>query len=139
MEVVPRSLDSPRFLCCPVKMIDKATLQTGTYNIKHIATGKYVALKDTKRTSTVIILQDSHFEHLAVSLHGISSYSTHLTLRQWVLDKLSGLEDTYNVRSFLQNTFARIEQSPTTGAELVSGTESCAWFIRPAGFRDIYL
>ncbi|KIK46806.1 hypothetical protein CY34DRAFT_799968 [Suillus luteus UH-Slu-Lm8-n1] len=55
-------------------MIDQATLQTATYNIRHIATGQYVALKDTKRTSTLIVLQDSHFEHLAVSLHRVRLY-----------------------------------------------------------------
>jgi len=49
------------------KMFDKATLQTGTYNVRHIATGQYVVLKDTKRRSTLIALQDSHFEHIAVS------------------------------------------------------------------------
>ncbi|KAG1830247.1 hypothetical protein EV424DRAFT_1377993 [Suillus variegatus] len=105
-------------------MIDQATLQTATYNIRHIATGQYVALKDTKRTSTLIVLQDSHFEHLA-----------------WVLDKLTGLEDTYHVRSFLQNTFAQTGESPTAGAGITSGTESYPWLIRPAasGFGDFYL
>ncbi|OJA18957.1 hypothetical protein AZE42_06045 [Rhizopogon vesiculosus] len=102
-------------------MIDSATLQIGTYNIRHVNTGQCVALKDTNRKSTLIALQDSHFEHLA-----------------WVLEKLSGLEDTYNVRSFLQNTFVRMGQSPKAGAELVSGTESCPWIIRPAGFGNIY-
>ncbi|KAG0701475.1 hypothetical protein DFH29DRAFT_565955 [Suillus ampliporus] len=105
-------------------MIDMATLKTATYSIKHIATGQYVALKDTKRTSTLISHKDSHFEHLA-----------------WVLDKLTGLEDTYHVRSFLQNTFALTGQPPTAGAEIVSGTESYPWIIRPAAssFGDIYL
>ncbi|KAJ8595112.1 hypothetical protein M405DRAFT_404905 [Rhizopogon salebrosus TDB-379] len=104
-----------------VFLMSHATLQTGTYNVRHIATGQYVVLKDTKRRSTLIALQDSHFEHLA-----------------WVLEKLSGLENTYNIRSFLQNTFARIGRSPKAGADLVSGTESCPWIIRPAGFSDIY-
>ncbi|KAG1745113.1 uncharacterized protein EDB91DRAFT_1122559 [Suillus paluster] len=124
MEAVDSSIKSPRILRCPVKMIDKATLQTATYNIKHIATGQYVTLKDTMRKSTLIALHDSHFERLA-----------------WVLDKLAGLKDTYHVRSFLQNTFARTGQFPTAGAEIVSGTESYPWLIRPAAsdFGDIYL
>ncbi|OAX39700.1 hypothetical protein K503DRAFT_60616 [Rhizopogon vinicolor AM-OR11-026] len=103
-------------------IINNATLQIGTYSIRHVNTGQCVALKDTNRRSTLIALQDSHFEHLAVSFRYCTIFSYY----------------TYNVRSFLQNTFVRMGQSPKAGAELVSGTESCPWIIRPAGFGNIY-
>jgi len=63
-------------------MSHKATLHTGTYSIKHVSTGQYVALKDTKRKSTLIPLQDGHFEHLSVSVRWLHGYlqCTHVTL-----------------------------------------------------------
>lgn len=95
----------------------KGMLPTGTYTIKNASTNEYVTVQGPVKAATLAGSSDGSAENAA-----------------WVLERLSGHRDKYNIRSFAQNFYATVNSEQKTKATLSFGRDSCPWNIRPTGY-----
>ncbi|KAJ8595113.1 hypothetical protein M405DRAFT_807880 [Rhizopogon salebrosus TDB-379] len=99
-------------------MTMKSILPTGTYTIRNASTNEYVAVQGPVKAATLVGSSDGSAENAA-----------------WVLERLSGHRDKYNIRSFAQNSYATANWEQKTKANaLTFGRDSCPWNIRPTGY-----
>lgn len=92
-------------------------LRTGTYTIRNASTNDFVAVQGPSKAATLETSNDGRAENAA-----------------WVLEKLSGHYDKYNIRNFAQNSYATVHSAQQRNAALTCGREMCPWSIRPTGY-----
>ncbi|OAX39701.1 hypothetical protein K503DRAFT_781943 [Rhizopogon vinicolor AM-OR11-026] len=92
-------------------------LPTGTYTIRNASTNEYIAVQGPVKVATLIGSRDGSAENTA-----------------WVLERLSGHRDKYNIRSFAQNSCVTINSAQKTNGTLAFGREACPWSIRATGY-----
>ncbi|KAG1748058.1 hypothetical protein EDB19DRAFT_1683785 [Suillus lakei] len=108
------------FICCAFTfemMTIPGNLRTGTYTIRNASTNDFVAVQDPAKAATLVTSHDGRAENAA-----------------WVLEKLSGHYDKYNIRNFAHNSYATANSVQKRSAALTCGREVCPWSIRPTGY-----
>ncbi|KIK46809.1 hypothetical protein CY34DRAFT_799971 [Suillus luteus UH-Slu-Lm8-n1] len=91
-------------------------LQTGTYTLRNASTNDFVIAHGPK-AATLVTSNDDRAENAA-----------------WVLEKLSGHYDKYNIRNFAHNSYATVNSMQKRSTALTCGREVCPWSIRPTGY-----
>lgn len=107
------------FICCALTfatMIIQGNLQTGTYTLRNASTNGFVVARGPK-AATLVTSNDGRAENAA-----------------WVLEKLSGHYDKYNIRNFAHNSYATVNSVQKRSAALTCGREMYPWSIRPTGY-----
>ncbi|KAG1792757.1 uncharacterized protein HD556DRAFT_1377753 [Suillus plorans] len=97
-------------------MTISGNLKTGTYTLRNASTNDFVVVQGPK-TAALVTSNDGRAENAA-----------------WVLEKLSGHYDKYNIRNFAQNSYATVNTVQKRSAALTCGREVCPWSIRPTGY-----
>ncbi|KAG2365964.1 hypothetical protein BDR07DRAFT_1373917 [Suillus spraguei] len=80
-------------------------LRTGTYTLRNASTNDFVIVPSPK-AATLATSNDDRAENAA-----------------WVLEKLSGYYDKYNIRSFAYNSYATVDSVQKRSATLTCGRE----------------
>lgn len=91
-------------------------LQTGTYTLRNASTNDFVIAHGPK-AATLVTSNDNRAENAA-----------------WVLEKLSGHYDKYNIRNFAHNSYATVNSMQKRSTALTCGRDVCPWSIRPTGY-----
>ncbi|KAG2113555.1 uncharacterized protein F5147DRAFT_50306 [Suillus discolor] len=97
-------------------MTISGNLKTGTYTLRNASTNDFVVVQGPK-TAALVTSNDGRAENAA-----------------WVLEKLSGHYDKYNIRNFAHNSYATVNSVQKRSAALTCGREVCPWSIRPTGY-----
>ncbi|KAG0701474.1 hypothetical protein DFH29DRAFT_565905 [Suillus ampliporus] len=85
--------------------------------IRMACTNDFVAVQGPEKAATLVGSKDGRTENAA-----------------WILEKLSGYHDKYNIRNFAQNSYATVSSVQKRNAALSCGREACPWIIRPTGY-----
>lgn len=111
-------------------------LPTGTYTITNASTNEYIAVQGPTKAATLGVSRDGSTESAAVRIrdHVEEVSKANLNIMQWVLERLSGHRDKYNIRSFTQNSYVAVNSAQKTNAIHTLGREACPWSIRPTGY-----
>lgn len=97
-------------------MTTPGNLQTGTYTLRNASTNDFVIAHGPK-AATLVTSNDNRAENAA-----------------WVLEKLSGHYDKYNIRNFAHNSYATVNSMQKRSTALTCGRDVCPWSIRPTGY-----
>ncbi|KAG1830248.1 hypothetical protein EV424DRAFT_1343810 [Suillus variegatus] len=93
-------------------MTISGNLKTGTYTLRNASTNDFVVVQGPK-TAALVTSNDGRAENAA-----------------WVLEKLSGHYDKYNIRNFAQNSYATVNTGQKRSAALTCGRETHMYFIQ---------
>ncbi|KAG2155248.1 uncharacterized protein EDB93DRAFT_1101820 [Suillus bovinus] len=81
-------------------------LKTGTYTLRNASTNDFLVVQGPKDAATLVTGNDGRAENAA-----------------WVIEKLSGHYDKYNIRSFAHNSYATVNSIQKRSAALTCGRQ----------------